>query len=165
MLRVHDGVALDDDASIAVRPVPLDLGVDEARDARAHAHRRHQQLPVAVLARHAGEHVEEVGDVRRERQVRGQQAQVRVDAGGLGVVVAGADVDVAAQPAGLASHHESALGVGLEADQAVGHVGACALEGAGPDDVGALVEAGLDLHHDDDLLAALGGVDEGVHDG
>ena len=126
---------------------------------------RDQQLLVAVLLGHAGEHVEEVGHVAGQHAVGGEQAQVRVDARGLVVVVAGADVGIAAQPARLAADDERALGVRLEAQQAVGHVGAGALEGPGPDDVGALVEAGLDLDHDHDLLAALGGADERVHDG
>ena len=52
----------------------------------------------------------------------------------------------------------------LEPDQAVDDVGAGVLQLARPDDVGLLVEAGLDLDQDDDLLAALGRADEGLDD-
>ena len=52
----------------------------------------------------------------------------------------------------------------LEADQAVDDMGAGALELARPDDVRLLVEAGLDLDEDDDLLAPLGGPDERLDD-
>ena len=153
-----------------MRPSPsellaLDLALDELLDARPQADRRDQQPAVAALARDAGEDVEEVGHVGADLVVAGQHAQVDVEARRLVVVVAGADVDVAPQPAALAADDERRLGVGLEADQAVGDVGAGALQRAGPDDVGPLVEAGLDLDHDDDLLAALGGLDERPDDG
>ncbi|MEY9487737.1 hypothetical protein RKD26_003531 [Streptomyces calvus] len=52
----------------------------------------------------------------------------------------------------------------LEADQAVDDVAAGLLQLARPLDVGVLVEAGLDLDQDEDLLAGLGGVDERVDD-
>ena len=52
----------------------------------------------------------------------------------------------------------------LEPHEAVDDVHARALQRPGPADVGPLVEAGLDLDHGDDLLAGLGGVDEGLDD-
>ncbi len=55
--------------------------------------------------------------------------------------------------------------MGLEPDESVDDVGAGLLELAGPDDVRLLVEAGLDLDEDDDLLALLGGPDEVADDG
>ena len=73
-------------------------------------------------------------------------------------------MDVAAQPGPLAADDERGLRVRLEPDQAVDDVGAGALELARPDDVRLLVEAGLDLDEDDDLLAALGGPDERLDD-
>ena len=54
--------------------------------------------------------------------------------------------------------------MGLEADEAVDDVGAGLLQLARPDDVRLLVEAGLDLDEDDDLLALLGGPDQVAHD-
>ena len=54
--------------------------------------------------------------------------------------------------------------MGLQPDEAVDDVGARLLQLAGPDDVRLLVEAGLDLDEDDDLLAALGGPDQVAHD-
>lgn len=52
--------------------------------------------------------------------------------------------------------------MGLQAHQAVDDVAAGLLQLAGPLDVGGLVEAGLDLHQDEDLLAGLGRLDERV---
>ena len=53
----------------------------------------------------------------------------------------------------------------LEADQPVDDMRPRLLELAGPVDVRLLVEAGLDLDQDDDLLAALSGGDQVAHDG
>ena len=93
-----------------------------------------------------------------------EQADVLVQAGGLRVVVAGADVAVAPDRRALAAHHQARLAVRLEPDQAVHHVHAGLFQCAGPLDVGLLVEARLDLDQRDDLLARLGGVDQRVDD-
>src|SRR5206468_5402521 len=99
-------------------------------------------------------------DVRADLRTAGQEAQVDVGTRSPGVVVAGADVDVPAEPAALAAHHQRGLRVRLQADQAVHHVRARLLELARPDDVRLLVEAGLDLDQHYDLLALLGRADE-----
>ena len=93
-----------------------------------------------------------------------QQAEVLVEPRGLRVVVAGAEVDVAADALGLVSHDHRQLAVGLEPDEAVDDVAAGLLELARPADVGLLVEAGLDLDDHQHLLAGLGGVDERLDD-
>ena len=90
--------------------------------------------------------------------------EVLIQACGLRVVVAGAEVAVATQPAALLADHERGLAVRLQPDEAVDDVAAGALQRARPLDVGALVEAGLDLDEDHDLLAGLGGVDERLDD-
>ena len=113
----------------------------------------------------AGEEVEEVGHVLAQVGRRREERQVGVDAGRLRVVVAGAEVDVAAQPGPLAAHHQRHLAVGLEAEQAVDHVDARLLEPPRPGDVVGLVEARLDLDDGGDLLAVLGGPGEGAHEG
>ena len=52
----------------------------------------------------------------------------------------------------------------LQPDEAVDDVASRLFELAGPGDVSALIEPGLDLHHHDDLLARLGRVDQRVDD-
>ena len=95
--------------------------------------------------------------------IDGEQAEVLVQPRGLRVVVAGADVGVAAQAAvGLLADDQRELAVRLEADHAVDDVAAGLLERAGPLDVGLLVEARVDLDDDEHLLAGLGGVDQRV---
>ena len=80
------------------------------------------------------------------------------------VVVAGPDVDVATKAGTFAPDDEADLGVGLQPDKAVDDVGPGLLQPSGPDDVGLLVEAGLDLDEDHDLLAPLGCPDQVVDD-
>ena len=113
----------------------------------------------------AGEEVEEGGGVIAEVGPAGEEAEVGVDAGGGGVVVAGAEVDVAADAVGLAADDEGGLAVGLEADDAVDDVDAGLLKGAGLVDVVFLVEAGLEFDEGGDLLAVFGGAGQGVDDG
>ncbi|MDQ0991688.1 hypothetical protein QFZ74_002916 [Streptomyces sp. V3I7] len=121
-----------------------------------------QQSAVGLAARVAGEPVEQVGQVRADLRVSGEQAEVLVQAGRLGVVVAGAHVAVAAQRVALLAYHQGQLAVGLQTDEAVHDMAAGLLQLARPLDVGVFVEAGLDLDQDEDLLAGLGGLDEGV---
>ena len=112
---VHDGVRLDHDPGRPAGRGVGDLAVDEFQEAAAHAVRRHEQPPEGALAGQAGQDVEQVRDVGADLRADGQQAEVHVQPGRLGVVVAGPDVDVAAQPGPLASDDERRLGVGLEA--------------------------------------------------
>ena len=81
------------------------------------------------------------------------------------MIVAGADVGVAAQPARLLTYHQRQFAVGLQPDHAVDDVHPSLLQLSGPGDVVLFVETGLDLHHGEDLLSRLGGLDEGVDDG
>ena len=101
------------------------------------------------------------GDLR----ARGEQADVGVEARGDGVVVAGAEMGVAADDAvGVAADQQRELAVGLEAEDAVEDLHAGVFELAGPADVGGLVEAGHQLDDDGDFLG-LRGVGEGAEHG
>jgi hypothetical protein len=74
----------------------VDLALDPLADAGPDALRRHHERAVVGLPRVAGEHVEQVGEVTADVRVGGEQPEVLVQAGGLVVVVAGADVRVPA---------------------------------------------------------------------
>jgi hypothetical protein len=126
--------------------------------------RGHDELLVVHGPTEPGEVVEQLGQVAADGGIGGEQTQILVDRGRLGVVVARADVAVAAQAVALLAHDEQGLGVGLQADEAVDDVDADLLERLGPLDVAGLVEAGLQLHEHGDLLARLGGPDEGADD-
>ena len=143
----------------------LDLSADQRRHAGPEVGRRHQELAVAGHAGVAGEAVEHVAGVGAELLVARHQTQIRVKTRGDRVVVAGADVHVAADALALAAHHQGELGVCLEPDEAVHHVGAGRLEGLGPFDVALLVEARLELDQDRDLFPVVGSVQKRLHDG
>ena len=121
---VDERVELEDDPRRATGGGVPDLALDEVEEPGAQAVRRDEQPPERPLARQAGQDVEQVGDVRAELGPAGQQPEVDVQPRGLRVVVAGPDVDVAAQPGPLAADDERGLGVRLEPDQAVDDVGA-----------------------------------------
>ena len=80
------------------------------------------------------------------------------------MVVAGAEVHVAAQQAAtaafLAAHDHQHLGVGLVADDAIDHVRADFLELGCPADVRLLVETRHQFDDDGDFLAVLRGTDQ-----
>ena len=162
---VDDRVELEDDPGLVPNLGVPDLALDELEEPRPEAVRRDEQPPEVALPGEAGQDVEEVRHVGAQLRPAREQSEVRVEAGGLRVVVAGADVDVAAEARGaLAADDEGHLRMRLQPDEPVHDVGAGLLELAGPDDVRLLVEAGLDLDEDDDLLAALGGADQVADD-
>ncbi len=118
----------------------------------------HQQPPVGLPAGVAAEPVEEVGEVRAHLRVGGQQPQVLVQPGSLGVVVARPHVRVTAQHLAFLADDQRQFAVRLEPDQPVHDMAARLLQFARPFDVGLLVEARLDLDEDEHLLAGFGGV-------
>ena len=116
---------------------------------------RHQQLFVAA-PQVADEHVLEKGHaVGGDGPVRGHQAEVRVQGGGLLVVVAGADLGHIGEAAFLLPGDEADLAVALVARRAVDHMAARLLQLLRPGDVVALVEPGPQLHQDRHLFAVL----------
>ena len=107
------------------------------------------------------DHVHPLGDLR----IAGKQAQVGIEAGGDGVVVAGAQVAIAAGHAVfVAADQHGQLAVGLEADDAVEDLHAGIFHAARPADVRGLVEAGHQLDNQRGLLGG-GGLDQRLEDG
>ena len=154
-LGVDERVDLHRDLAAGLR-----LPADELAQLVAQVHRRDEQPAVLARPAVAGEVVEQLREVGAEIGIARQHAEVFVDGRGLRVVVAGADVAVAADAVGLLAHDEQDLGVRLQADEPVHDVRARLLEHAGPFDVGLLVEARLQLDERHDLLARFGRLDE-----
>ena len=141
------------------------LAADEAQKALGHGERGDEQRAVVVDLGVRGEVVEDdvraLGDLR----VGGEQAEVGVEAGGDGVVVAGAEVAVAAGDAVfVVADEQGELAVGLEAEDAVEDLDAGVFEVARPADVGGFVEAGHEFNDDSHVLV-LRGIDERLEDG
>ena len=102
-----------------------------------------------------------LGDLR----IAGEQAEVGVEAGRDGVVIAGAEVAVAARDSiFVPAHEQSELAVRLEAYDAVEDLHAGIFHAARPTDVGGFVEAGHELDDEGGFLGG-GGFDERGEDG
>ena len=108
--------------------------------------------------------VEQVGDIGADLRVGGEDADVFVDPGGAMVVVARADVAVAADAIGFLANSHCDLRVNLQAEQAIGDMDPRLFEATGPADVRCLVEPGLELNEHGDLLALFGRLDAGIDD-
>ena len=133
----------------------LGLAPDRLDDALVHRERRQPQLRQRQRRAQAGDAPEDLLHVVADARIGGEQAEVLVHARRARVVVARAQVRVAAQPAALAAQDQRHLGVGLVPDHAVDHVRAGRLQARGPVDVGLLVEARLQLDHAGHFLAAV----------
>ncbi len=144
----------------ACRDLLANVGQDALADA-ARACRHHFEFGRLAVA---GDEVEDAADVAPDRRVGREQRQVGVDARGLRVIVAGADVAVGGELRALATNDQAELGVGLQFDEAIDDVHAGAFEVARPADVGRLVEAGLQLHDRRDRFAGLDRLLQGLHD-
>ena len=139
--------------------------VDEFQEVVVHLERRDEQLFDAFEFGEAGEGVEELRDFLAQIGVGGEETKVGVKAGGAGVIISSAKMEIMAQAVFIAADDHEHFAVGFEADQSVDDVDAGFFELAGPDDVVGFVEARAQFDEDGDLLALFGGGDEGVDDG
>src|SRR5262245_33417713 len=158
--RVGHAVEFGDDARGTSGLMMRDFAANHLGDLFAQIDRRHEQLAVALLPRISGQVVEQLRDVFAEIFVGSEESEVGINARGDGVVVAGAEVHVAAQLVLLLAHDESDLGVSLQSDQSVYDVDAGFLKSLRPLDVRLFVEAGLEFDQHRDLFAVLSGLDQ-----
>src|SRR5436853_5239768 len=113
--------------------------------------------PSARRPARAGELIEEGVDVPSDPLIGGEQADVGITEGRIGIVVAAADVRVASCAAArVAANDEGELRVCLEAHQAGYHMDPVALEAPGPGEVPRFIEARFQLHHPRHVLARRG---------
>ncbi len=96
-LVVEQRVHLGDDARGAAGAGVFSLAVDEGEEAVGEGERRDEQRAEVLRFGVGGEVVEDVVHGGGDGGVRGEQADVGVEARGDGVVVAGAEVGVAAE--------------------------------------------------------------------
>jgi len=76
------------------------------------------------------------------------------------MVIAGADVGVAAQAVVILADDKNHLAVGLESNHSVGDVDTGLFQETGPANVRLFVEAGLEFEHHRHLFAVAGGIDQ-----
>src|SRR5262245_27181839 len=158
--RVGHAVELGDDSGGASGLEVRNFAADHLGDRFAQVDRSDQQLAVLLLARVPGQVVEQLRNVFAEILVGGEEPDVGVDARRDRVVVARAQVDVAAQLVLLLAHDEGDLGVGLQPDQTVDDVDAGFFKSLRPLDVRLFVEARLEFDQHRHLFAVLGGLDQ-----
>ena len=104
---------------------------------------RGQQLAVAAhWGAAAGQIVEQFGQVGADVGIAGDQAEIAVHPGRAGMVIAGADMGVAAQAVIVLADDKNQFAVGLHADHAVGDMDARLLQESGPADIGLIRRSG-----------------------
>ena len=128
-----------------VKPGVVDLVGDVAQQRLLERDRRNRHLLETIRLSIAGDEIENAGDVASDRRIGGEKGNVGVNAGGDGVIIAGAEVTVTDQRAALAPDHHRELGVGFELDEAIDDLRTRALEIPRPADVGLFVEARLEF--------------------
>ncbi len=97
MSSVFEGVHFGDDAAGLSGAGVVGFAVDHGEEAGAHGEGRDKEFAVVAFEGAAGEEGEEVDDVVADVFAAGEEAEVGVELRGFGVVVAGGDVDVAAE--------------------------------------------------------------------
>ena len=102
---------------------------------------------------HAGQFLKDLVHVLAHAFFTGHQPVIGVQLGGLGVVIAGAQVHIAFDSVAVTAHHQQHFCVGLVAHHAVHHDGAGFLQTPGPFDIGLFIEAGAQFHDGSDFLA------------
>src|SRR6266581_8287023 len=163
-LAVDQGVKFGDDARRqALSRVP-GLPSDKRQQSDVQLERSDQQFAGSLKLADAGQQVEQVGNVFAEIRPARQQAEVGVESGGVGIVVAGSQVNVAADAVVVPAHDERHLRVDFVTDQAVNHVDACFFEPAGPLNVVGFVKSRAQFHDGGDLFAVANGVHQGADD-
>ena len=142
----------------------LGLAIDHREHLAAQRHRRDQQILVVGDLRKAGERVEELRHVGAEFAAAREEAQIGVEARGLLVVVAGAEVHVAPNAVFFLPHDHQRLGVHFLAGESVDDVRARALQAPRPFDVVLFVEARFELDDDGNLFFVLRRFEQRAHD-
>ena len=159
----HQGIHLGDDMRTFARFGEACLAMDGREQAVMQREGRQQQAVQVARASEARELLEHVADILADAFIAGQQAEIGVEPRGARMVVAGGHVDIALEAPGFAANDQQHLRVCLESHHAIDNVGADLFELGGPGEVGLFVEAGQQFDNHGHLLAALGRIDQVLH--
>ena len=136
----------------------LGLPLDQAHTLLGQIQRRNQQRPVVGVLGVGSQKTENIVNRAGNFRVGREQAEIGVDFGRSRVVVAGAEVRVAAGHAiGIAPHQQRKLAVRLQTHQPMEDLHACIFQIARPADIGRFIEARFQFHHRGDFLVCRGG--------
>ncbi len=129
------------------------LSFNQLHDPLAHVRGRHHQLPHPRWVGKPRQRIEKRRGVHANLWRRGEQAEIRIQPCRAVVVVARAEVHVAADAPWRAPHHQTDLRVHLQSANAIDDVCAGFLERARPLDVPLFVKAGHQLDDHRHLFA------------
>ena len=113
IFSIHERVELGDHAAGSPGQRVIAFAFDLSDQSLLQIEWRDQQLFQAGITGQARERVENDRHFFRDFRSGGQQAEVGINASGARMVIARAEMDVLAEPIGIASHHEQRLAVCL----------------------------------------------------
>ena len=125
--------------------------------------RRHQQVLDRIHRFALIQCAEHFGGFQTDFLGCGQERKVGVQAAGLFVVVAGADLGDEGNTLLRFAGDQAELGVDFQPFNAIHHMTAGTFQQAGPLDVVFLIKAGFQLHQNIHLLAVFGGFHQCIH--
>ncbi len=141
-----------------------DFTIDHLDEPFAHVQGRHQQFLETGQSRAARQMMEEIHHVGGQYWIDGEEPQIRVLPRGFDVVVAGADMGIAAQAIAFATHDQRELGMGFQSSQTVDDVITGFAQLVGPVQIARLVETRSELDQACDLLTRLRRRDQRTHE-
>ena len=164
---VGQGIHLDHDARRLAHPRRSGHLLQMAQHAPVQQEGRSHQVLWRFDARLAGQLLENRIGICRETGIGGEVADIGIQPGAAGVVVAGGQMQIAVQSrfvAGtLAPRHQQQLGMRLQTHDAVDHLRAHRFQAFGPVDIGFFVKARFELDHHHHLFAAPRGFNQQIH--
>ena len=112
----------------------------------------------------AGDEIEHTRYIARNDRIGGEDGHIRIDARGLGMIIARPDMAISDERRALAPHDHGQFGMRLQFDEAKDYLRAGALKITRPADIGFLIEAGLEFDQSRHRFAGFRRLDQGAHD-
>lgn len=161
---VDEGIHLGDDASGQTLFGVGAFAIDEGEHFAVEFEGGDQEAFGALELADSGQKIKEICGILAEVLAAGEIAQVGVNAGGGGVVIAGAKMDITADGIGFAPDDQAHFAVDLVADQPVNDVDTGFLEFSRPENIVGFVESGFEFDDGGDLFAVADRVHQGADD-
>ena len=162
-LRFEQGIDLGSDVGLAPGAGDLGLAVNRSQDVIGEGEWRLQQAAQVDCMPGSGQAAKDLMHIGADIGIRGEQAEVFIQARRARMVVTGSEVRIALEGTALAAQQQGQLGMGLVADHPVDHMGTDFFETTCPVDVGFFIEAGHQLDHHRNLLAGTRGSHQRLH--
>ena len=116
---VHEGVHLEDDATLFAFARMIDLASDEKLKSIAQIDRCHQYFAIVALGGVACQIIKKIGDIGSDIIVAGKKPYISLQMSSQRIVVARTQVHIAFDRVALFAHHQRHLAVDLETHQTI----------------------------------------------